>query len=90
MATRLHSKGEWTATRDVVSGWNIACRGEDSTFRVAEVVKEIDAHLIAAAPDLLRAAVLAEGLLKFSDPNSNARKALVEAIAHARGVTVRS
>ena len=93
-----HTPGPWEATRLEPDGflirqygWEIRTPAWDVTTWIehgAPIRKEEDAHLIAAAPDLLEAckiAVDALGCDRLREDRLNAQRIIVRAIAKAKG-----
>ena len=61
-----HTQGPWQVTRDTGGARNYVVRGSDDWY-LAEVSKEANANLMAAAPELL-AALVAIRECTFVDP----------------------
>lgn len=63
-----HTKGPWELTTRGLKAPIIGANGQEVCFmRQTPTLNESDAHLIAAAPDLLAAAELALNLLREPD-----------------------
>lgn len=92
---KSHPKREWFVQEDpempsVLDGWQAICAQDaDGTVTVVAYCRPFDAPMLAAAPDLYRAADFALGYLTDSAPrgvsSAPAKQILGTALADARG-----
>jgi hypothetical protein len=84
----MHTSGPWRAIYRGAGGWAISNGTWTEYLRDARLTKH-DAHLIAAAPDLLTALELAQTVLRGHELNKTTLQQALEqaanAVARAKG-----
>jgi len=95
MSTTSHTAGPWKAVAGLYNwnaglyNWNVTTSAKPRTFNICTINADRDAktnaHLISAAPDLLRAAVAALTIVAREQPDGSIMADLLAAIAKAEG-----
>jgi len=89
MSTTSHTAGPWKAVAGLYN-WNVTTSAKPRTFNICTInadraEQDANAHLISAAPDLLRAAVAALTIVAREQPDGSIMADLLAAIAKAEG-----